>query len=445
MDDRIYLNLRPLTKEDMPAEALLSFEAFQVFLEEMSLSIDKVLYDTEYKAVVYADFENALYEEIVFELDGWPELIKSLQRLRTYRQEGAVHLKKFICRYPARLPLCLLAYDFNLRVKGLPSERIFSTWLMMADDVPYRYWNKETLECVFANVMPDYARPVPRRNGLVTLYLGLKDNSVNPKEIFTWTTYYPKAMKEAERRVAIIRVPLEGIAGAWNISENEIHGIDENVESEVIVRPGWVKEVEYVELVSPDFVTLREVANPFKSEWYSYVQELKRLHKSGAGYGNVYILHEAAFGIFITLMFYQYGDGQLTLSDKKLIIHTLIRFHLCSIFDYKDDGAAILEDKDMKIAQDQLNGTEQHMVNFLLSCYRISDLEILMNLEIERDFTEEERYRCLRLLIIFNDILEALNEYPDADCIATEYIRKFGNLATEYRDFISEILEERLE
>lgn len=47
----IYISLRPFMEEDMPPKAALSYENFGKYLRGLDLSIEKVLYDTHYRAV----------------------------------------------------------------------------------------------------------------------------------------------------------------------------------------------------------------------------------------------------------------------------------------------------------------------------------------------------------------------------------------------------------
>lgn len=370
--------------EPLTEAALQNSDADGLTLPEISSALEKHGLDLQYVvhdpsrstfSTYYADYDRGLYGDIFLQRD-------MIDRLPLYMtadklKGGTVSelaQKQWKSYYEKCVPLPMLIYDFQRRYRDIPPGEIFQVWHSIYKRIDYsnRMWRPELLDYVFSHA-PASEYPAPDPDGLITIYRGMGELSMPPKQAISWSVHPGNALWFAVHtgrgiHVAVARIRPEQIV--WYVDKfyNE---------NEVIVRPGTITEYRYEDMIPATKRYVPAILAPALPEFIQYGRQAQKL---GYREENIFHFHGLKHILRVLLLsliyFYNAGDP-LSTADKRVLIYFSLLHDIGRVNDDKDDthgekSVALIHSKGLRI-KDLPMSKKEYCIAELLIRYHCRD------------------------------------------------------------------------
>ena len=431
----------PITPEwvEKCSEGSLTYTELSEILSGYGLSIDKVVYDPsrQWQNTFYADYEYALYRCLFLsgdylkgsgthDLEDFSRLAKSGNQFLIKKQWDAL--------YTIAVPMPMLIYDFQRRMRDIEQEKVFNVWLDIYKRIDYAngMWTSETLDYVFSYA-PSFPKPDADENGLFTIYRGMGAWSQTVDSAVSWSSHPGNAIWFANRfgrgtHLAIADVSPEEIVAYFPGFSNE---------NEVLVKPKTVQNIRYADMLPADEETFVKLSVPALLEFQFFGRQAAKFgYKEESTFEHHGVKH--ILRVLLLSLIYHYSSGEgLSESDKLILIYFSLLHDVGRTNEDKDDnhGAAsveMIQAKGLRIRGLAITAKEYKMAHLIISYHSREDSEGIAAIMSQSGFTQKDKERAIKLYRICKD-MDGLDRVRfnglDYRMLRTEFARRLPLIA----------------
>lgn len=430
----------PVTDEIIKklSDGKMDYNKLRGELSKLGLSIDKVVCDPtrKYENVYYADYEKGFYLSIILTDEYLQELANRDLKSDSQEVNYLLATKQYREYYIYSMPLPMIIYDFNRRVWELPKDQVYKIWHENYKRLDYAngLWEKKVLDHVFANAS-ECEKPVPGKNGKVTVFRGVGEKSLPPEKAISWTTHPTSALYFAthyrgDSKIIAAKIDSRNIVAYYGSNYEE---------NEVIVRPGTVSDIRDLGMISISPKTFIKLIIKGAMEFVMYGRQVQQLGYKPEG---LYGYHGASHILRVLLLslvyFYNSGD-KLGRSGKKILVYFSLMHDLGRTNDHEDEchgdaSIAIIKKQGLSIDGINLSETEQQIADLIIKNHCRDDKVGLAAIRAHTDLTRQEKKFARKLYRICKDMdgLDRVRFYGfDFRMLRTRYAAKLPIFATQ--------------
>jgi len=431
----------PITPEWVTkcSDGNLTYSELAEILSGHGLSIDHVVHDPErvFQNTFYADYENALYRLLILDrayLEGSGAY--DLTNFSKAAKDGNPFLikKQWDALYTISVPMPMLIYDFQKRMRDIEPENVFDVWYGIYKRIDYSngMWEAETIEYVFSHA-PEMPKPEVGENGLVTIYRGMGDWSQPADTAISWSTHPGNAIWFANRfgrgtHLAIADVSPEDIVAYFPEFVNE---------NEVIVRPNTVKNIRFEDMLPADqdnFIKLVALALP---EYQFYGRQTAKFGYKDESVFEYHGVKHILRVLLLSLIYFNNSNDELTRADKNMLVYFSLLHDVGRTNDDKDDehGTASVDailNRNLRVKDLRLTAKEYFITHLIIQYHSKDDAEGIAAIQSQSRLSVAEKTHAIKLYQICKD-MDGLDRVRfnglDYRMLRTDFARKLPLIA----------------
>lgn len=370
----VMTRFEPLTEQALEAAGKQAFTLPELHqaLREHGLDPRHVVHDPGRTvfSTYYADYDKGLYSDILLQRSSLEEHAPLFRLVRSLNGQAPMELTRgdWGSYYMKYVPLAMLIYDFQRRLRDIPTEEVFSVWhgIYKRIDFSNDMWTPEVLEYVFSHA-PKPQLPETGSDGRITIYRGMGDLSLVPEQAISWSTHPVNAIWFANHsgcgtRFAVGRILPEQVVA---------HYPSFSCENEVIVRPGAVTDYYYENMIPATKSRIISLLAPALPDYIRFGRQALKLGYQEEGLLRVHGLKHILRVLLLSLIYLYHSGDMLSDGDKHLLIYFSLLHDIGRDNDEKDDSHGDKSAALIQAASIRING-----LRLTRKGYRIAELMI---------------------------------------------------------------------